>query len=421
MTLKKIAIIPARSGSKGLPNKNILMLLDRPLIAYTIEAAVKADIFERIIVSTDSLEYRDIAEQYGAEVVLRDKSLATDKATSFMVIEDVLKKNSGYDYFVLLQPTSPFRNEHHIKEAIQLFENKENASFLASVVESTKSSSLIKVIDEDLTLKNFNLDYSNYRRQNTKEYSPNGAIFIGKTQSYLEQKHFFGRNSIAYIMNKEDSIDIDDRVDFEVAIAIQMKKNKDEIILRNIIKRISEKKKLFNDCKEITLIGHSIFDFWEIDSLRDIKVNNLGIAGINSEQYYNLILSTGIINEIGGNVFLFAGTNDMVIEGWTTDYTINWAEKMIFALRELNPVVNIYFLAVPPVRGRIERNNDTINILNQALEKKFKEYIFVNWVPLTDCFYDQYGSLPKNFTTDGLHFSSTAYEHLEQLLLSVLK
>ena len=95
MSLKKIAIIPARSGSKGLPNKNILMLLDKPLIAYTIEAAIKSNEFQRVIVSTDSLEYKEISEKYGAEVILRDDYLANDKATSFMVIEDVLKKNKN--------------------------------------------------------------------------------------------------------------------------------------------------------------------------------------------------------------------------------------------------------------------------------------------------------------------------------------
>ncbi|MFM2530890.1 cytidylyltransferase domain-containing protein, partial [Escherichia coli] len=88
MSLKKIAIIPARSGSKGLPNKNILMLLDRPLIAYTIEAAISSNIFDKIIVSTDSLEYKYIAEKYGAEVILRTKELSSDSATSFMVVQD---------------------------------------------------------------------------------------------------------------------------------------------------------------------------------------------------------------------------------------------------------------------------------------------------------------------------------------------
>ncbi|EJB4141353.1 acylneuraminate cytidylyltransferase, partial [Escherichia coli] len=89
---KKIAIIPARSGSKGLPNKNILMLFDKPLIAYTIEAAIKSELFEKVIVSTDSCEYKDIALRHGAEVIMRDKSLASDTATSYMVVKDVLEK-----------------------------------------------------------------------------------------------------------------------------------------------------------------------------------------------------------------------------------------------------------------------------------------------------------------------------------------
>ncbi|END7904885.1 acylneuraminate cytidylyltransferase, partial [Escherichia coli] len=106
MRKNKIAIIPARSGSKGLLNKNILMLCDKPLIAYTIEAAIESKVFDKVIVSTDSTEYKDIALRYGAEVIMRDKELASDKATSFVVVKDVLEKNNGYDYFALLQPTS---------------------------------------------------------------------------------------------------------------------------------------------------------------------------------------------------------------------------------------------------------------------------------------------------------------------------
>ena len=114
--MKKIAIIPARSGSKGLPNKNILMLMDKPILAYTIEAAIKSESFEKVIVSTDSLEYKEIAEKYGAEVIVRNEELSNDNATSYMVIKDILDKNLEleYDYFALLQPTSPFRNSEHI-------------------------------------------------------------------------------------------------------------------------------------------------------------------------------------------------------------------------------------------------------------------------------------------------------------------
>ena len=201
--MKKIAIIPARSGSKGLPNKNILMLGNKPLIAYTIEAALKSKEFERVIVSTDSLEYKYIAEKFGAEVFMRSEELSNDKASSFVVIEDVLKRiEATVDYFVLLQVTSPFRNENHIKESIDLFEeNYNNCDYLVSMQKSDKPSSLIKPI-YDNTLKEYSVDYSNYSRQKYDEYHPNGAIFIGKVREYLKQKHFFGEKSRAYFMNK---------------------------------------------------------------------------------------------------------------------------------------------------------------------------------------------------------------------------
>lgn len=187
---KKIAIIPARSGSKGLPNKNILTLIDRPLIAYTIEAALDSDVFDRVIVSTDSEEYKSIAEKYGAEVILREKELASDTATSFMVVKDVLSRiEVKPHYFVLLQPTSPFRNSKHIRDAVNIYENNTLANYLVSVTESEKSSSLIKEIN-DFSMRNYDIDYSGYRRQKHKEYYPNGAIFIGDVDSYLKKSIF---------------------------------------------------------------------------------------------------------------------------------------------------------------------------------------------------------------------------------------
>ena len=191
--MKKIAIIPARSGSKGLPNKNILMLGNKPLIAYTIEAALKSREFERVIVSTDSLEYKYIAEKFGAKVFMRSEELSNDKASSFVVIEDVLNKiEITVDYFVLLQVTSPFRNENHIKESIKVFEKGiDTYDFLVSMQKSDKSSSLIKPIYNSGTLEEYFIEYSNYSRRKYSEYHPNGAIYIGKVKEYLEQKQFF--------------------------------------------------------------------------------------------------------------------------------------------------------------------------------------------------------------------------------------
>lgn len=417
MSLKKIAIIPARSGSKGLPNKNILMLLDKPLIAYTIEAAIKSNEFQRVIISTDSLEYKEISEKYGAEVILRDEYLSNDKATSFMVIEDVLKKIKieNFDYFMLLQPTSPFRDEKHITESIEEFEKEySNLDFLVSMTESSKSADLIKRIGNDKTLKNYDLDYSNYRRQDGKEYYPNGAIFIGKVDKYLEKKHFFGEKTLAYFMNKEDSIDIDDRLDFEIAITIATKKKKKVLLLNMIKERIKEKKLDFEQVKPVTLIGHSIFDYWEISKLNGYEVNNLGIAGISTKEYIDLILKKDLIKVLGKKIILFSGTNDMVIEGWKKEDTLNWINETIAILKSIKKDIEIYLIEVPRVLSRMDRANKIIIELNNYLKDNLSNNI--KFIELGQDFQDKFGNLKIEFTNDGLHFNENGYKKLKEIV-----
>lgn len=231
--MKRIAIIPARSGSKGLKDKNIIDLCGKPLIAYSIEAALETSLFDHVIVSTDSEHYAEIAQHYGAEVMMRGEALSNDKATTFMVLEDILKNRlqESIDYFVLLQPTSPLRTSKHITEAIEKFESKiEHFDFLVSMKEAEHAKVLVNPIDDDESLKYFDTDFSNYRRQGYKDYSPNGAIFIAKPDSYLEQKHFFGAKALSYIMSAEDSVDIDGTLDLVVAKAIIAKKYKSCLI-----------------------------------------------------------------------------------------------------------------------------------------------------------------------------------------------
>lgn len=225
--MRRIAIIPARSGSKGLKDKNIIDLCGKPLIAYSIEAALETGLFDHVIVSTDSEHYAEIAQHYGAEVMMRGEALSNDKATTFMVLEDILKNRlqESIDYFVLLQPTSPLRTSKHITEAIEKFEAKiENFDFLVSMKEAEHAKVLVNPIDDDESLKYFDTDFSNYRRQGYKDYSPNGAIFIAKPDSYLEQKHFFGAKALSYIMSAEDSVDIDGALDLIIAKSIIFQK-----------------------------------------------------------------------------------------------------------------------------------------------------------------------------------------------------
>ena len=217
--MNKIAIITARSGSKGLKDKNIIDLCGKPMMNYSIEAALETGEFGRVIVSTDSEHYGQIATDAGAEVVYRGESVSNDTASTFMVIEDLFSKIAiGFDYFVLLQPTSPLRNSKHVKEAIELFESRFiDFDFLVSVKEAEHNKLLVNPIEDDLSLKYFDIDFANYRRQSFKDYSPNGAILIGKTDAYLKKKHFFGERAIAFKMTAFDSVDVDTEVDYKFA------------------------------------------------------------------------------------------------------------------------------------------------------------------------------------------------------------
>ena len=225
--MRRIAIIPARSGSKGLKNKNIIDLGGKPLMAWSILAAKESGLFDQIIVSTDSDEYASIAEKFGAEVMMRGDALSNDTATTFDVLKDLLGRlEKPFDYFVLLQPTSPFRNSEHIKEAAQSFENQfDKFDFLVSMKVAEHAKVLVNPIDDDGSLKYFDTDFSTYRRQGYRDYSPNGAIFIAKPEEYLSKGHFFGPKSMSYIMNEEDSVDIDNPLDYELAQMLMSKRN----------------------------------------------------------------------------------------------------------------------------------------------------------------------------------------------------
>lgn len=412
--MKKIAIIPARSGSKGLPNKNILNLYGKPLIAWTIEAAVKSNQFERIILSTDSQQYGQIGKEYGAEVVYRDENISNDKASTYDVIKDLFNKINIADinYFVLLQPTSPLRNENHIKEAINIFENNYYCyDTLVSVKEAHKSSELIKPIDDTLNLKNFDNDFSNYKRQSYKEYEPNGAIFISKIDTYLKVKHFFGKQGIAYIMNEDDSIDIDDRNDFELAINILMRRNKEYETEKFVKTRIKEKNILNYEIKyPITLIGHSFFDKWNIDSILGMKVNNLGINGSTARLYLQNVLNKSDWRWLGDYVIVMFGANEIVY----TDNILKICDEINTCIKKIQSYFpkKIFFINISNVYGYVNRDNELINKCKKIFDKK----IISDKIISTDLLNDRFGWLNKDYTYDGLHLNENGYTKLLEII-----
>lgn len=218
-----LALIPARGGSKGVPRKNIRPLLDKPLIAYTIEAALKANFIDKIIVSTDDLEIADVSKKYGAEVpFLRPDELASDNAKGIDVILHAMnwmKKNYNlFDLILLLQPTSPLRKAEDIENALNIF-LKKKAGAVVSVCEAEHSPLWMNTIGDDLCMKDFlKKDVLNRNRQElSKYYRINGAIYIAEWNYLKQNKGFFGDKTYAYIMPKERSVDIDTELDFKFA------------------------------------------------------------------------------------------------------------------------------------------------------------------------------------------------------------
>lgn len=220
-----IALIPARGGSKGLPGKNIKNLCGKPLIAHTIEAALKAEGIERVIVTTDSEEIAAVAREYGAEVpFLRPAALAGDTSSAvdvYLHAVDFLEKESGrsIEKFMVLLPTAPLRNSVNIEQALRQFYEK-NAETLISMREAETPISWYYEMNIEGRVKNLGLDAENAvknRQVNKKYYIPNGAIYILDKELLKEKRTYYSENTVAYLMSAEQSVDIDCELDFKMA------------------------------------------------------------------------------------------------------------------------------------------------------------------------------------------------------------
>lgn len=211
-----LAIIPARGGSKGLPGKNIIDLCGEPLINWTIQAAKGSKYISEIYVSTDDLKIKDVVEKSGIKINhLRSKRLSQDDTLSIDVVLDILAfpQFSNIEYVCMLQPTSPLRNSRHIDEAFDKFFNL-NASCCVSVCENEFSPFWSFEINDNKIKSLFPSNSIPLRRQDLPTtYSLNGAIYIAKIDWIINNKSFLSDQTFAYVMQKNESIDIDDLED----------------------------------------------------------------------------------------------------------------------------------------------------------------------------------------------------------------
>ncbi len=211
MNLKFISIIPARGGSKGIPRKNIKLLNNKPLIAYSIEQSLKAKLIDETYVSTEDEEIASIAKEYGARVIERPPEYATDTATTDSVLLHSAKfLNNNFDYIVLLPATSPIRFSSQIDDAINLIIKKGGDSLLSVYQNDTF------LWDKNGKSINYNFKKRPRRQDKEWEYVETGFICITKKETLLKEKNRLGGKILFFDMPKWMSFEIDEPFDFEL-------------------------------------------------------------------------------------------------------------------------------------------------------------------------------------------------------------
>lgn len=223
-------IIPARGGSKGLPGKNIKPLLGKPLLAWSVEVALKASqklAGSKVIVSTDSREIADIAAAYGAEVpFMRPAELASDTASSIDVIMHAIHfyENNGitFSHVAMIEPTSPQRSAEDLLKALDQLDAKSGAESIVGVCRTESCHPLfLTKLQNGFLVPYENKEFKVYRRQDIDEvFFFEGSLYISKTESIKERKSFYHEKTLGYVLPKWKSFEIDDLDDFIIIEAL---------------------------------------------------------------------------------------------------------------------------------------------------------------------------------------------------------
>tara|TARA_Y100001935_G_C17294464_1_gene505261 strand:+ start:1055 stop:1762 length:708 start_codon:yes stop_codon:yes gene_type:complete len=223
---KFIAIIPARKGSKRLKNKNIITLKGKPLIAHTIESALDCKVIDEVIVSTDCPKIREVSQNFGASLpFIRPSYIAQDESSTADVVMHAISffehRSIYFENFILLQPTSPLRDQNHISSSIDLMQEKK-AKAVVSVCPCNEISTWSGTLGKDNSMENFLEDKTYISKEQDKNsinlYRLNGAIYIQNIENFKQYRTFISPNMCyAYIMNERVSVDIDHHSDFLMA------------------------------------------------------------------------------------------------------------------------------------------------------------------------------------------------------------
>jgi len=219
--MTNIAIIPARGGSKRIPRKNIKEFCGKPIIAYSIEAAIGSNIFDEIMVSTDDEEIATVAKKYGASVpFFRSAEMSTDMAMTVPVLIEVLeeyeKRDKHFDITCCIYPCAPFITPQKLKQGMDLL-LKNDANFAFPVVKFSYPPQRCLVIREDRISMLYPENYLKRSQDLEPLYHDAGQFYFAKTKLLREKQTFFGENSMPIICNESEMQDIDTMEDWKIA------------------------------------------------------------------------------------------------------------------------------------------------------------------------------------------------------------
>ena len=214
----RVALIPARGGSKGIIRKNIKPFLNKPLIYWSIKIALECEYFDRVIVSTEDPEIADIAKNFSAEVpYLRPVKFSKDETPGIEPVLDILENIPEITDLLLLQPTSPLRRIEDIEKIFKLrkFHDSDSA---VSITPAIKPLSLYVTLNNNNEISPLSKNYDiKPRQQYSKNYIFNGSLYLSKKDSIIKNKSLITPKTVGYIMPERYSIDIDTQFDWEIA------------------------------------------------------------------------------------------------------------------------------------------------------------------------------------------------------------
>lgn len=212
-----LAIIPARGGSKGIPRKNVCLVAGKPLIAWTIKAAQQSKYIDRLILSSDDTEIIHVAREWGCEVpFVRPSHLARDDTPGMEPVFHALEHCPGFDMVVVLQPTSPCRSSQDIDACLKMLSDRQ-AQAVVSVTESPCHPAWTYRVESDASMHPYLVTDATRRQDLPPAFCLNGAVYAAACHSLIETRSFIADKTLAYLMPRERSVDIDDALDLMMA------------------------------------------------------------------------------------------------------------------------------------------------------------------------------------------------------------